>query len=172
MNYFRGNGFLLEFPHNMDQANFYEYLNNFISDGFKISYIAKLLGVSERTIYRRMQQFNLYVENFSGLKWILVYRNVVGHIHGLTLVAVLDQIVYCYMHFAASSYLTYAVQYFHFVYDVLFLEVGKTVKEFPFCGENMIMQLLKQRGFRVQRWRLRDALYTLDETGIQERKKM
>ena len=35
----------------------------------------------------------------------------------------------------------------------------------------MVMQLLKQRGFRVQRWRLRDALYTLDETGIQERKK-
>jgi hypothetical protein len=45
------------------------------------------------------------------------------------------------------------------------------VKEFPFCGENMVMQLLKQRRFRVQRWRLRDALYTLDETGIQERKK-
>jgi hypothetical protein len=55
--------------------------------------------------------------------------------------------------------------------DVLFLEVGKTVKEFPFCGENMVMQLLKQRGFRVQRWRLRDALYTLYETGIHERKK-
>lgn len=99
-------------------------LSNFISDGFKISYIAKLLDVSERTIYRRMQQFNLYVENFSDIS---------------------D--------------------------DVLFLEVGKTVKEFPFCGENMVMQLLKQRGFRVQRWRLRDALYTLDETGIQERKK-
>jgi hypothetical protein len=99
-------------------------LSNFICDGFKISYIAKLLGVSERTIYRRMQQFNLYVENFSDIS---------------------D--------------------------DVLFPEVGKTVKEFPFCGENMVMQLLKQRGFRVQRWRLRDALYTLDETGIQERKK-
>ena len=54
--------------------------------------------------------------------------------------------------------------------DVLFLEVGKTVKEFPFCGENMVMQLLKQRGFRVQRWRLRHALYTLDETGVQEKK--
>jgi hypothetical protein len=43
---------------------------------------------------------------------ILVYRNVVGHIHGLTLVAALDQIVY--MHFAASSYLTYAVPVFSF----------------------------------------------------------
>jgi hypothetical protein len=93
-----------------------------------------------------------------------VYRNVVSHIHGLTLVAVLDQIVY--MHFAASSYLTYVVPVFSFRIrinfsdisdDVLFLEVGKTVKEFPFCGENMVMQLLKQRGFRVQRWRLRDA---------------
>ena len=87
-------------------------LSNLISDGFKISYIAKLLGVTERTIYRRMQQFNLYVENFSDIS---------------------D--------------------------DVLFLEVGKTVKEFPFCDENMVMQLLKQRGFRVQRWRLRDALH-------------
>jgi hypothetical protein len=47
-----------------------------------------------------MQQFNLYVENFSDIS---------------------D--------------------------DVLFLEVGKTVKEFPFCGENMVMQLLKQRRF-------------------------
>ena len=45
------------------------------------------------------------------------------------------------------------------------------MKESPFGGENMVMQLLKQRGFRVQRWRLRDALYILDETGIQERKK-
>jgi hypothetical protein len=86
--------------------------------------IAKLLGVSERTIYHRIQQFNLYVENLSDISHV-----------------------------------------------VLFLEVGKTVKESPFCGENMVMQLLKQRGFRVQRWRLRDALYTLDETVIQERKK-
>ena len=82
------------------------------------------MDVSERTIYRRMQQFNLYVENFSDIS---------------------D--------------------------DVLFHEVGKKVKEFPFCGENMVMQLLKQRRFRVQRWRLRDALYTLDETSIHERKK-
>jgi hypothetical protein len=86
--------------------------------------IAKLLGVSERTIYHRIQQFNLYVENFSDISHV-----------------------------------------------VLFFEVGKTVKESPFCGENMVMQLQKQRGFRVQRWRLRDALYTLDETVIQERKK-
>jgi hypothetical protein len=48
-----------------------------------------------------MQQFNLYVENFSDIS---------------------D--------------------------DALFLEVGKSVKEFPFCGENMVMQLLTQWGFR------------------------
>jgi hypothetical protein len=122
-----GPGQLLRSNHGCGSPHFdipKSILSNFISDGFKISYIAKLLGVSERTIYRRMQQFNLYVENFSDIS---------------------D--------------------------DVLFLEVGKTVKEFPFCGENMVMQLLKQRRFRVQRWRLRDALYTLDETGIQERKK-
>ena len=52
----------------------------------------------------------------------------------------------------------------------LFVEIGKTIKEFPFCGENMLSKLLKQKGFHVQRWRLRDALHTLDESGVQERK--
>ena len=51
-------------------------LSNFISDGFKISYIAKLLGVSERTIYRRMQQFNLYVENFSDISDDVLFLEV------------------------------------------------------------------------------------------------
>ena len=102
-----GPGQLLKSNHGCGPPHFdipKSILSNFISDGLKISYIANLLGVSERTIYRRMQQFNLYVENL----------------------------------FDLSD-------------DVLLLEVGEIVKEFPFCGENMVMQLLNQRGLRVQR---------------------
>lgn len=36
-----------------------EILRNFIEDGFSISNIASLLSVSEKTIYRRMQEYNL-----------------------------------------------------------------------------------------------------------------
>ena len=58
-------------------------LSNFISDGFKISYIAKLLGVSERTIYRRMQQFNLYVENFSDISDDVLFLEVLKNREGI-----------------------------------------------------------------------------------------
>jgi hypothetical protein len=59
-------------------------LSNFISDGFKISYIAKLLGVSERTIYRRMQQFNLYVENFSDISDDVLFLEVLKNREGIS----------------------------------------------------------------------------------------
>lgn len=42
-------------------------LNNFINDGFQIVDISKKLSVSERTIYRRLQQYDLRVESFSDI---------------------------------------------------------------------------------------------------------
>lgn len=45
-------------------------------------------------------------------------------------------------------------------------------KYFPFCGEGMIKCLLKERGIKVQRIRLRDfSIHRVDQEGVQERKK-
>jgi len=97
-------------------------LQYLIHVGLHISDIAKLLSVSERTIYRRLQRYGLSVENFSDL--------------------------------------TEEELHFH---------IGNAIKEFQ--GENMLGQILKQKGFSVQRWRLRYAVHTLDDMGVSEKKK-
>ena len=51
------------------------------------------------------------------------------------------------------------------------LKVGETMKEFPLCGENMVRQMLIQKGVRVQRWRLRDSIHRVDEKGVNERRR-
>ncbi|CAG2220117.1 unnamed protein product [Mytilus edulis] len=43
-------------------------------------------------------------------------------------------------------------------------------KEFPNCGEVLLMQLLSQRSLKVQRYRLRESLHRINEPGIQERR--
>jgi hypothetical protein len=43
--------------------------------------------------------------------------------------------------------------------------------DFPFCGEIMINHLLKGKGVKVQRMRLRDSIHRVDECGVTERKK-
>ncbi|KAK3593469.1 hypothetical protein CHS0354_036993 [Potamilus streckersoni] len=54
--------------------------------------------------------------------------------------------------------------------DEISIHIGKVKKEFPFCGENILRQILKLRGVYVQRWRLRDIIHYIDEKGIEERK--
>ena len=49
--------------------------------------------------------------------------------------------------------------------------VGKIVLEFPKCDETLLRQLLKQKGVKIQRWRLRDSLHRIDLNGLKERKK-
>ena len=44
-------------------------------------------------------------------------------------------------------------------------------KDFPLCGEVMIKQLLRGKGIKVQRMRLRDSIHRVDEFGVQERTK-
>jgi hypothetical protein len=51
------------------------------------------------------------------------------------------------------------------------LKVGETMKEFPLCGENMLRQMLIQKGVKVQRWRLRDSIHRVDEEGVNERRR-
>ena len=44
-------------------------------------------------------------------------------------------------------------------------------KEFPFCGEELMAFLLRERGIKVQRMKLRDSIHRVDEKGVSERKK-
>ncbi|CAC5377913.1 unnamed protein product [Mytilus coruscus] len=44
------------------------------------------------------------------------------------------------------------------------------VVDFPRCGESMLLEILKGKGIKVQRWRLRDAIHRIDYASTQERK--
>ncbi|KAH3895650.1 hypothetical protein DPMN_019815 [Dreissena polymorpha] len=99
-------------------------LENLVENGFKSIDIARLLAVSERTVYRRMMRYGLSKQSFSTL-----------------------------------------------TDDNLDEHVTEVIKEFPFCGENMIMQLLRQKGINIQRYRLRESIHILNPTGISERKR-
>ncbi|KAL3871118.1 hypothetical protein ACJMK2_039137 [Sinanodonta woodiana] len=98
-------------------------LQNLIDDGFLISDIAKLLSVSESTVYRRMRKYDIAKVDFSNMN---------------------D--------------------------DEIGIHVGKVIKEFPFCGENILKQILKLQGVHVQRWRLRDIIHSIDEKGEEDMK--
>ncbi|KAL3851855.1 hypothetical protein ACJMK2_015557, partial [Sinanodonta woodiana] len=55
--------------------------------------------------------------------------------------------------------------------DEIGIHVGKVIKEFSFCGENILRQILKLQGVHVQRWRLRDIIHSKDKKGVEDRKK-
>ena len=45
----------------------------------------------------------------------------------------------------------------------------KLATDFPFCGELMVRQILKDRGINIQRTLLRDSLHRVDSVGIEAR---
>ena len=49
------------------------------------------------------------------------------------------------------------------------LELGKIVKDFPLCGENLLKQMLIGKNIRVPRWRLRESVHRMDSRGVHER---
>ena len=49
--------------------------------------------------------------------------------------------------------------------------VSQIANDFPFCGESMIKQLLRGKGIKVQRWRMRDSIHRVDSQGVENRKK-
>ncbi|XP_060565008.1 uncharacterized protein LOC132724202 [Ruditapes philippinarum] len=49
--------------------------------------------------------------------------------------------------------------------------MAKILEEFPRCGEMMLRNLLGEKGIKIQRFRVRDALKRLDSDGVQERKR-
>ncbi|CAG2229368.1 unnamed protein product [Mytilus edulis] len=48
--------------------------------------------------------------------------------------------------------------------------VSETIKDFPMCGEQMLRQLLRTKGLKIQRWRLRDCIHEIDSSGVRARK--
>ncbi|CAG2202812.1 unnamed protein product [Mytilus edulis] len=97
-------------------------LENFLENGCEVSYISKLLTVSQSTIYRRMAAFGLSKRNFSQIS---------------------D--------------------------NELDVELGKILKDFPLCGENLLKQMLIIKRIRVPRWRLRESVHRMDSRGVRER---
>lgn len=55
--------------------------------------------------------------------------------------------------------------------DELDRVLTKAAKDFPFCGEQMLKFLLKERGIKVQGMRVRDSIHRVDQEGVKERKK-
>ena len=80
------------------------FLENLIQEGFTVREISAIAGVSERTIYRRMAEYDLKIRDFSRVS---------------------D--------------------------NQLDLEVLALTNDYPFCGEIMLRELLKDRGFNVEK---------------------
>ena len=80
--------------------------------------ISAMAGVSERTIYRCMTEYDLKIRDFSRVP---------------------D--------------------------NQLDLEVLPLANDYSFCGKIMLRKLLKDRGFNVERYRLRDSIYRVFRPG-------
>ena len=63
-------------------------------------------------------------------------------------------------------------RYFSKVSDnQLDLEVLAFTNDYHFCGEIRLRELLKDRGFDVVRYRLRDSIHCVNDFGLHARKK-
>ena len=51
------------------------------------------------------------------------------------------------------------------------LEVLALTNDYPFCGKIMLRELLKDRGFNVETYRLRDSIHRVNDFDVQTRKK-
>ena len=45
--------------------------------------------------------------------------------------------------------------------------VGQITKDYPFCGEGLMKQILADKGVKVQRMRLRDSIHRVDHEGVE-----
>ena len=99
-------------------------LNDLLDEGFTVKEVSSLLGVSERTIYRRMQEFDIHVRDFDDISDDLLDGNLLP-----------------------------------------------LIKDFPNCGENMLSELLKNNGVKVQRERVRESIHRIYIDGVKQRKK-
>ena len=97
---------------------------NFIEHGFTIKEMSALLGISTRTVYRRMDEFNFKKINFSD-----VDENQLDH------------------------------------------EIIQITEELPYRGQLIIRQILRQKGFHVQRYRIRESAHRVCKSNVAARKK-
>ena len=54
--------------------------------------------------------------------------------------------------------------------DQLDFDVLALTKDYPFCGETILRELLKGTGIIIQRYRFRDNMHRVSEVGIQSRR--
>ena len=99
-------------------------LSSLIEEGFSIKDASLLLGVSERTVYRRMHEFCLEVRNFDAISE--------------------EELDKC---------------------------LSTLTKEYPNCGENMLLEILKNDGVNIQRFRVRESLQRVDFDGVKRKEK-
>ena len=99
------------------------FLENLIQEEFTVREISAIAGVSERTFYRRVTEYDLKIRDFSK-----VSDNQPD------------------------------------------LEALALTNDYPFCGKIMLKELLKGRGFNVERYRLRDSIHRVNGFGAQARK--
>ena len=50
-------------------------------------------------------------------------------------------------------------------------EIIQLTEEFPYCGELMIREILRQKGFHVQRYRIRESVHRVCKSNVEARKK-
>ena len=86
--------------------------------------ISAIAGVTKRTIFRRMTEYDLKIRDFCRVS---------------------D--------------------------NQLDLEVLALTNNYPFCGKIMLRELLKDRGFNVERYRLKDSIHRVNDFSVQARKK-
>ena len=55
--------------------------------------------------------------------------------------------------------------------DQLDFDVVALTKDYPFCGETILRELLKGTGIIIQRYRFKDNMHRVSEVGIQSRRK-
>lgn len=48
--------------------------------------------------------------------------------------------------------------------------ISEIIQDYPMCGEQMLRELLKTKGLKIQRWRLRDTIHRIDSSGVRARK--
>ena len=97
---------------------------NFIEHGFTIKEMSALLGISTRTAYRRMDEFNFKNINFSD-----VDENQLDH------------------------------------------EIIQITEELPYRGQLIIRQILRQKGFHVQRYKICESVHRVCKSNVAARKK-
>ena len=95
------------------------FLENLIKGGFTVREISAIAGISERTIYKPMTEFDLKIRD---------------------------------------------------LFKVSDNQLDLELLAYPFCGEIVLRELLKDLSFNVERYRLRDTIHRVSDFGAQARK--